>query len=304
MKKFLLLISFMISCYAFGQTAGYIPFPENYIQNSYEWYQPTSCCSTYTHNCSETIGDTVLGSYMYKKFYKTAPTVQLTGAIRNDIPAKKVYYYDFNSGVESLVFNFDLSIGDTVYTSLEDTIWVSDIDSVLLLDGIYHNRYNLVNSNPAPCICAWRIPSSLVEGLGYFDGNVYFNEPHGEVAQSQFGRSCAVADGVTLVNNFSSNPTFPGHSGGCNSILGIEKHISDNVLGIYPIPSKNLLHLKYGASLPVSYKFINMLGELILNGSITSVESEIDITFLPKGVYCLELCDLKGNNVTRKIIKE
>ncbi|HEX8517565.1 MAG TPA: T9SS type A sorting domain-containing protein [Bacteroidia bacterium] len=300
MKKFLLLIFFMPACYAFSQTAGYIPFPGNYIQNSYEWYQPDGCCSTYTHTRSETFGDTVLGSYTYKKYYKTNPSTQLMGAIRNDIPAKKVYYYDFSNEMESLLFNFDLSVGDTVYTSEEDTVFVSDIDSVLLLDGVYHNRYKLLNTAP-PCLCPALIPSSLVEGLGYFDGNVYLNEHHTGNSQSQFKRVCAVADGVTLVDNGS--PT-PGLIGECNSIIGIEESGRDEVFLIYPTPAKDLLHLKLNYSNLTSYNITDLLGKVIFSGSITSSETTIDLTSLPKGTYFIRLIDPKGSCVTKKIIKQ
>jgi hypothetical protein len=112
-------------------------------------------------------GDTLINTEIYKKLMYVGNTrsqiVPLTpisgyyGAIRNDIPNKRVYFLK-NSG-ESLLYDFNLNIGDSILVSSEltDKEPVSLIDSVLYC-GEYHRRYNTASGY------------TLIEGIGSQNG--------------------------------------------------------------------------------------------------------------------------------------
>ena len=112
-------------------------------------------------------GDTLINSLIYKKVYAGTSNPIVTAAIRNDIVNKKVYQYSVAQGSEKLLYDFNLSVGDTVFKnngygfyfafgegSLQDapsvqidTAWVTSIDSVIMPhDGLYHRRFNFMTS--------------------------------------------------------------------------------------------------------------------------------------------------------------
>ncbi|MNK31446.1 hypothetical protein D3C87_498820 [compost metagenome] len=103
-------------------------------------------------------GDTIINAMAFKKLMYVgntrSQTVPLTpisgyyGAIRNDVPNKKVYFLSKNydssyTGTGGLLYDFDLTIGDSILVSsdLNDKEPVSSIDSVQYC-GEYHKRYN------------------------------------------------------------------------------------------------------------------------------------------------------------------
>lgn len=306
MKK-LLLVTLLFSKIASAQTGTYIPYPENYVENSFEWYQASGVPDVFYKYHSEIYGDTIIGAFTYKKYY-TGPTgsAVLTAAIRNDIPNKKVYQYNFTSSTETILFDFDLSIGDTVQVNADwggDTVWVDDIDSVLLLDGLYHNRYKLLNDNPNPCICATRTPSSLVEGLGYFDWNDYSIMPESEFSFSTFGRACAFADGQPLINNLTSSG-FPGYSGNCNSLwTSIDETLNEALIELFPNPTTGKFQIKGAEQKHLTVEVHDLLGSKIKMLK-TDNELLIDLSDQPNGIYFVHLSDSNGNAVTKKIVKQ
>ena len=73
---------------------------------------------------------------------------------------------------------------------------------------------------------------------------------------------------------------------------GIDE-INDEDLVIYPNPSKGILFVKtcHGASLQSEYRIINILGETISSGKISSETQKVDVSNLPDGIYLLKIHD-------------
>ena len=70
------------------------------------------------------------------------------------------------SGTESLLYDFDLAVGDTVhYDPSGDTIFVAGTDSVLV-GGVYHKSFTMTNAYSGTGF----IPGDLIEGVGNVAG--------------------------------------------------------------------------------------------------------------------------------------
>ncbi len=162
MKNLIAILFFVFACCgnASSQTNVYKPFPQIYGEWIVMKYGTFTSWQKY-----EAIGDTILGSYTYKKvtianntgypvWNGTTYVIPFGPGIfsfgyRNDIANKKVYYLDVTGGInkDTLWYDFNLNIGDSVKTTYAymkngasyDRI-VQSIDSVLIC-GSYYKRF-------------------------------------------------------------------------------------------------------------------------------------------------------------------
>jgi hypothetical protein len=174
MKKLLLFIAVCAALSLSAQTSTYQPFPEGNASWNISYTQ--AMCplggDAYENFSIVMTGDTMINGQVYHKLFTPYVYADISGgctqahfegykgAIRQDIPNKKVYFLpptDFT--VEQLLYDFTMEVGDTVkgYLSggwMEDNVVVS-IDSVLVGQN-FHKRW-LVN----PCYDIY-----LIEGVG------------------------------------------------------------------------------------------------------------------------------------------
>ncbi len=168
MKYILLLIGIVFFAETYSQN--YVPFAESGVK----WrVDKTSCvyctadfvtclCSKYQYTL---YGDTTVGNFTYKKIHRGwedfdefEPTDSgYLGALRQDIPNKRVYYLIPNTTIDTLLYDYNLSLGTILPTTFvyeQSNATVTDIDSILI--GInYHKVYQIGN-----------IGQSLIEGIG------------------------------------------------------------------------------------------------------------------------------------------
>jgi hypothetical protein len=72
---------------------------------------------------------------------------------------------------------------------------------------------------------------------------------------------------------------------------------------IAPVPSTGIVNVVFGGIVnELSYTLVSTLGELVFSGSFTQKQNLLDISYLPKGIYQLNIQTEKGIMV-RKIIK-
>lgn len=165
MRKILWVLFFnQFSIGLFCQSA-YIPFPGSMVNYSHyqvftELYpQPQG---QITYNRYEINGDTIINGKHYSILYTGLGPYSINGFLRNDTLNKIVYKYYPTLGYEKVLYDFNLSVGDTINknsgyrfypplistdgTSFSrlDTVWVESIDSILMPhDNLYHRRFNL-----------------------------------------------------------------------------------------------------------------------------------------------------------------
>ena len=174
----------------------YIPFPDsNAIWTSSRTDvtcpDPLYLC----YNNQNTLnGDTVIGSYTYKKIYSAGYSQNpiypynttyyhgYTGAIRNDIAEKKVYFVPSNTTTDTLFYDFSLVVGDTlpvtyIYSAnFPQPCTISSIDSIYS-GGLYRKWYNIYNPDIGNL-------TSYIEGIGNTGGlfeSIYYPEGYSDL---------------------------------------------------------------------------------------------------------------------------
>lgn len=236
-----------------------------------------------THYATDSVkfycnGDTVINDEKFKKLlysgYTSSQIVERTsisgyyGAIRNDTLQKRVYFNSAKYNSCYVLYDFDLSIGDSIQVSceLDDKDAVSQIDSVLYCNQ-YHKRYNT--------------PSGyfIIEGIGSKDGFISAPCPPNN------GRIfCYKENGNDLCND-------------CGSLTSINLYTNAS-LNIFPNPTKGKVQIS--SDLKIQYiELFDINGRLVelINDDFKFIELKV------KGLYLLRIHTDSGV-FTRKIIKE
>jgi len=163
-----------------AQTNVYHPFPEDSAIWVVNWYAQPPYCNGYCNtDIYRMYGDTVINSVSYNKLFAVSFVYQgpytnpppnyfsgtYIGAIRQDSINKKVYYRKYLMTSDTLLYDFDLAIGDTlpatyINNSLFKPTIVSGIDS-MLVDNKYHKLFTFYNTAPYQAGHAY-----LLEGVG------------------------------------------------------------------------------------------------------------------------------------------
>lgn len=279
---------------SFGQTNVYHPFPDSnavWLQSS--WYiDGYGCLISDDHNLFIS-GDTVIGSHTYHKLYKNGyksgfcppvgipfPPFYYFGeywtAFRQDIFNKKVYLFD--AGQDTLAYDFNLDVGDTLLSAISGFNIVNSIDSVLV-GNHYNKRFWLTDGWHNNYV-------ALIEGLG---------STYGAFAplaiQFEFGGNlmCVKINNQTVWNYDSTSS--------CNLITRIDDLDEPIRAFIYPNPFSESSRIKLNKNLEEATLVIyNILGQEIKRiKHIFGREVKLDRDNLPLGVYFLRLTE--GNRI-------
>lgn len=207
-------------------------------------------------------------------------------AIREDSKKLYMYYRD----TETLMWNFNVNIGDTIKQIFVFNIYdIKNINAVITgtdsvsIGGVYRKRYLTNNS-----------AFKLVEGIGangfpFFYGS-YFSHDGGEPI-------CYTENGYTT--SYSSTfPCYYIHPYGTPTV--INNTITSKAPNIYPNPFSNQLTVDADAAF---VKLTDAMGK----GVTTQLgnNNTINTSALPAGLYILTLQDEYGNvTERRKLIKE
>lgn len=307
MKKQLLLLcvlSFSIVALK-AQTNVYHPFPND----SMVWLQERATGFTqFNFFIDEIMGDTAIGSVSYKKMFRsntwsTSPYTSSTplyspalpvfysGAWRQDIPAKKVYSVYPGDTAEHILYDFNLSVGDTIHLSYYDTVWVTGIDSALV-GGVYHRRFLLGNTS---CVSDNICLSPLVEGLGFEEGpgNHYYDDFSGWGQQ-------------LLCFSYQGTSIYPNASTPCELTLGISDLSGEKInISLMPNPTLGVVNLSIGCTEKYSVEVTSDAGTLLYQKKDEQFSgSVVDLSGYAPGVYLISITDTKGNRATKRVVKQ
>lgn len=322
-KQLLIILFFVYSTGVEAQSWVYHPFPTD----SAKWREDNgdvlcNCCSDYelTNN-----GDTVISAMVYHKLkyaganHSMPNTAYVSGgywgcwggsnnlnylfhnsgfsyggAYREDVLAKKVYYIEPGQTADTLLYDFNLSIGDTLPPSyVNDTNSVttaclnvvSSIDSVLV-GGSYHKRFSISNLIDMSADTVF-----LIEGVGSTTGLLY-------LIGNQFERK-----GELLCFSVNDSVLFPSSVISCASYnVGVgEINEPESYVSIFPNPTNGKFQIKTEAEIN-SIEVLDVFGRRILYSE--SNQTEINISNFINGIYFVRMIDSDENRITKKIIKQ
>lgn len=279
MKKLLLLFSILLSLFTNGQTSVYRPFPTNFGNWVYQYYDdfgfPTAAPFSIFLS-----GDTIIAGINYKKI----PNV---GVLRE--ASKIVYFVPDTSSTEYILYDFNLGLGDTIIhpfggaSCSNDTVIIEQVDSILASDG-YHRQLHLSS------FAIW------IEGIG----SIYYLFQPAELlcVSGNSSLECMINDSLFI---------YPSASSLCT--VSVPEQISKPIdIFIYPNPATESIQLK---SLQLSSQTIefeiyinDLFGKVVKHTEVTYKKDKIDISSLKKGIYFIKILNQQHETLyTSKIIK-
>lgn len=202
----------------------------------------------------------------------------ISGYMREDLTQQKVY--TFKDGVEYLVYDYSLEIGDTIeitypYTGLSgQVVEVVGIEQVLHPDGEWVKKFVFQNEN----------------GLAFNETVNYYTEGIGGTEGLFFPFGLRFEYYTDLV--------------GFGSILSSEEIENASKISVYPNPFQHEIQIHFNESFEQIKEVLiyNILGLKIFSTYDIGEELIIKEEF-SKGLYLLVVLDKSGNTVTIKLLK-
>jgi Secretion system C-terminal sorting domain len=281
MKKYLFLLIFIVPFFASAQIPVYHPFSTTYQSWNYQYYDdfhlPTGLFTSYY-----LYGDTTISSVNYKKFFMQTA---YKGALREN--SKIIYFIPDTASTEYVLYNFNLTQGDTIFNPLggnwanPDTVIVTSVDTVLTSTG-YVRQLHLDS------YVTW------VEGVGSWayllSPTLYFPVSGNDLIK------CMVGD---------SGYVYPGASSFCIASVSNEASLIKGI-SIYPNPfhdnsTVKILDFEYFNS---DFKIYNVFGKLLKQYSILDMQTTINRDNLSNGLYFYRVTNKRGQTECGKFIVE
>lgn len=241
----------------------------------------------------------------YRKYYSVYPNdgpaepplflgeEYLIGAIRDDIPNKKVYAYLFEYpfyqlishecplNTEILLYDFDMEVGD-LFTEQCIVILGDAVELASIEEDFFEDAY--------------RFTYYLTEG-GFYWGYIY----------EGIGSDSGLFDPVW--SHFENPATVfleycIGEDEDCLSdyLISTDEHDISQQIVIYPNPANNVIHITTPQDYLVqSIQVYDVCGKLLWDK--TEEVNQLDISLLKDGLYLLK-ADLPQGSITKKFIKK
>lgn len=311
MKK-LLLITYMLAFLANIKGQDYIPFPTSNTVWSEHFRAPvsTSLTSYYYRNILAD-KDTTIGAKTYHQlFYSHSDTVYsenssavYNGGIREN--NRQVFYLPKDSVNEYLLYDFSLQVGDMIkydYSAFShqmglgpmDSLFVSSIDSVLILDGSYRKRirfsFNIDDIEPIP----W---ASWIEGIGYEMGLLI---PIGDIPTNgqKYTLGCLKQNNEIIYYDNLFDNCYPVNQ----SVFEFSKQ---NEITISPNPVQDYCKIQWEVN-NVQFDRIlisDVYGRIVFSEKIDqNNETIIDCRNFGQGMYLVNIFNRFGSQSTSKLL--
>jgi len=278
------IVFFMHTFKCEAQANVYHPFADTNAIWRIDWYSGTTgmCVDIFNFHSSfqYTIDtDTTINSVIYKKIYRSGYTLcspfyyTYWGGLRQDTVSKKVYFLR-PGNVDTLIYNFNAQVGDTLKladcsgfygSDVGYSFVVSVIDSVMV-GNKYHKRFtdNSVSF------------SSMIEGVGSSSGLLEGNMPY------------SLEQTLNLICYNHNSDIYPASSTSCPLLVADVRNYSlKNIeVHLFPNPVIDLLIIK-SAQMRERIMVRNFLGELVLETENSGNNMVIDLGGLPSGIYSI-----------------
>lgn len=284
-KPALFLVFTLLAFASFSQS--YIPLPANNGKwcidyNNHILPPPPWWYTNYWETSYD--GDTVIQNLTYKRITKTEYDIfclsevvsgpEYIGAIRDDTFYRKVYLVPPGQENEELIYDFNLAVGDTLFSYLNywyDPIIIEYVDSVLVGQN-YHRRLGFPNGL-----------GSIIEGIGSETGLLE------ELIAFEGGSNlCALFVDSALYYPQDSCYLM---TDSCLTLNIQNPNLSKHFLAIFPNPAHDyfLIRTENGKNISgLRFQMYNSAGTEVLSGSIPDQEA-VNISTLDPGIYLIRL---------------
>ncbi|HLG35138.1 MAG TPA: T9SS type A sorting domain-containing protein [Bacteroidia bacterium] len=262
MKKLFLIVCLCLAVgVAKSQTDVYHPFPDSNAIWRVDWGEAYCYNNSHpqAHYQYEMQGDTLIGIYNYHKIVRVLgygsyvcgpyyiPGAGYMGAIRQDTSLRQVYFVPKDTAQEQLLYDFNLSIGDTVPGKFIGGAIVQSIDS-LLIGSTYRKTINF---------------GYIIEGIGSTSGLL---EPPSQLELTP-ELKCFIQDSI---HYYLTGP--------CELPDIVFEYFSDENEGtLFPQPATDYVIFRF-AGYHISYKVMVALFDIV--GQRISLQYEIENDFI------------------------
>ncbi len=295
MKQSLLILIFACISSVFGQTNTYHSFPSSTAVWNFNVNAICLTSGSTTEDYSIILnGDTTINNLVYKKLHTpfidrnmsgmcNVSDTGYRGALREDQTNKKVFYIKPQETAEQLLYDFTLSVGDSIKGVLDMGMreTVNSIDSVLV-GNTYRKRWN-INT-------CYNI--SIIEGIGSTYG--FFEASPGCITDMpDYTLTCFQGD---------STATFPASSSNCQTITSItNNNLNTAPISVFPNPTKGEINIDFNDRKIKEVRLFNLLGERIETRDAINT-NRLTIDNLPVGTIMIELIGENNQRSHHKII--
>jgi len=289
LKKFLVLstISFFLIPVSQGQDLPYQVFPvSNAFWTEFSGGYQCNCCAEYSNILA---GDTLVNGQIYHKIhthgahYLTSPGGDCThifsylidfpnGAFREDTLARKLYYLPQGAHSDTLLYDFDLQLGDTLPETYTNSAFsgfkvVSAIDSIAI-GNEFHRRFAISTEYAMDYV-------HLIEGIGSTFGLIAFLDPPFEFGTSL---ACFSRNGFTVYPDTLSECEIPTGT--------VTQPEPASPFRFYPNPFSESANMVIPPSwIGATLEVYNMTGEPIRKIQTTVSSSMFERGNLAEGIY-------------------
>lgn len=299
MKKLLFVIILLLANLASkAQEHSYVPFP----QNDAEWdvnhqgYECEVCYRRFYHMS----GDTLINNKTYKKIihkgYSGSPNYQTRqcdnwvyydnsiyhGALRDDTIARKVYFIEAGHTYESLLYDFNLEVGDALPYTINNTF----LGDAAIIESIYMR--NIGGIPRRTYVIAETYYTEIIEGIGSTTG----------LTEDVFNFECG---GWLMCHSVDNQKIYPNSDGVCQLLVAFEQYPSPKPNQFSPNPSDGIFVLSTEIK-PKEIKIYNTFGQLIYANGSLDFETIINLSNFPSGIYLCRLMSGTGAVIVEKLI--
>lgn len=301
MKNLILLLPLLLSLQSLGQSKINFADTSNRWLNVSRTITPGSIPRENYHYHQYYYGtDTIINSNTYhelRSYYVSWKIARREGFVRYDTSSNKVYMIVY--GNEVLLYDFNLTIGDTVFCPLSSTYQnmnytVVNIDTVLI-NNAEHKRFSLKVTDSS-IVDMFSQTASVIEGIGCTTGpldlltgdQLIVNT--GEVSRHL---SCFMNNGISPYPYFQN---CPSHLMGVDNISEFASGITQPL--VYPQPATTLANIQLAETIKTGTLYLfNQYGQMLYREII---HDKVDITVNAPATpglyyYCIT------NNTTGKV---
>ena len=268
MKNAILILFFFSGLTSIAQTSNYVPFVKENSQWSYKYVSEIG--EEGAGPSFRIMEDTTINGVSYKKMWVGG---QYDGAIRET--NKTVYYFSKDSISESVLYDFNLQVGDTVHNPYGRAICapfpiiVTSVDSMLLNDN--HIKVYLFNS---PFISWW-------EGVGNLH---YLLDP--------FTYLCVSGNNSLECMNHDTGLFYGEPDAGC--VVSVKETYAVSDWKMFPNPSESNFTIQVNANQVKHIRIYDITGvEVLFKQDFT--ENEVSVSIKNKGIYIVQITRVNGD---------